>query len=122
VAGLGVNALGHAHPRIVKATREQAARVIHISNLYYNEYQGQLAERLCQLSGSNFDRRFLFELWNRGMEAPSSWRVSLDIKAAAMPSRNWWRCRVRITGGRLAPCPLTGQESIAKVLSRCSKT
>src|SRR6266705_6608480 len=51
VAGLGVNALGHAHPRIVKAIREQAAKVIHISNLYYNEYQGQLAERLCHLSG-----------------------------------------------------------------------
>ncbi len=51
VAGLGVNALGHAHPRIVKAIREQAARAIHLSNLYYNEYQGRLAEKLCQLSG-----------------------------------------------------------------------
>src|SRR6266705_4304994 len=51
VAGLGVNALGHAHPRIVKIIREQAARVIHLSNLYYNEYQGQLAEKLCGLSG-----------------------------------------------------------------------
>ena len=51
VAGLGVNALGHAHPRIVKVTREQAARVIHLSNLYYNEYQGRLAEKLCGQSG-----------------------------------------------------------------------
>src|ERR1700733_14139027 len=51
VAGLGVNALGHAHPRIVKTIREQAARAIHVSNLYYNEYQGCLAEKLCQLSG-----------------------------------------------------------------------
>jgi acetylornithine/N-succinyldiaminopimelate aminotransferase len=51
VAGLGVNALGHAHPRIVKAIRQQAGRVIHVSNLYYNEFQGLLAERLCQLSG-----------------------------------------------------------------------
>src|SRR5207253_9486967 len=51
VAGLGVNALGHAHPRIVKIIREQAARAIHLSNLYYNEYQGQLAEKLCGLSG-----------------------------------------------------------------------
>src|SRR5271166_3963305 len=51
VAGLGVNALGHAHPRIVKAVREQAARAIHLSNLYYNEYQGRLAEKLCALSG-----------------------------------------------------------------------
>ena len=51
VAGLGVNALGHAHPRVVKAIREQCARAIHFSNLYYNEFQGRLAEKLCQLSG-----------------------------------------------------------------------
>jgi acetylornithine/N-succinyldiaminopimelate aminotransferase len=51
VAGLGVNALGHAHPRVVKAIREQAVRAIHFSNLYYNEFQGRLAEKLCQLSG-----------------------------------------------------------------------
>src|SRR5208283_3282739 len=68
VAGLGVNALGHAHPRIVKAIREQAARVIHISNLYYNEYQGQLAERLCQLSGFNFDRVFFSNSGTEAME------------------------------------------------------
>ncbi|PYX96253.1 MAG: aspartate aminotransferase family protein, partial [Acidobacteria bacterium] len=33
VAGLGVNALGHAHTRIVKAIREQSGRIIHLSNL-----------------------------------------------------------------------------------------
>src|SRR5438105_10873211 len=41
VAGLGVNALGHAHPRIVKVIREQAARAIHLSNLYYKRISGQ---------------------------------------------------------------------------------
>jgi len=51
IAGLGVNALGHAHPRIVKTIREQAAKLIHVSNLYYHEYQGELAEKLCTLSG-----------------------------------------------------------------------
>ncbi|SPE45444.1 Acetylornithine aminotransferase [Candidatus Sulfotelmatobacter sp. SbA7] len=51
VAGLGVNALGHAHPRIVKTIHEQSALAIHLSNLYYNEYQGLLAEKLCRLSG-----------------------------------------------------------------------
>jgi len=66
VAGLGVNALGHAHPRIVKAIREQAARVIHLSNLYYNEYQGQLAGRLCQLSG--LDRVFFSNSGTEAME------------------------------------------------------
>jgi acetylornithine/N-succinyldiaminopimelate aminotransferase len=66
VAGLGVNALGHAHPRIVKIIREQAAKVIHVSNLYYNEYQGQLAERLCQLSG--LDRVFFSNSGTEAME------------------------------------------------------
>src|SRR5271167_2810148 len=64
VAGLGVNALGHAHPRIVKTIREQAARAIHLSNLYYNEYQGLLAEKLCLLSGM---QRAFFS--NSGTEA-----------------------------------------------------
>src|ERR1700686_3323620 len=53
VSGLGVNALGHAHPRIVKTIREQAAKLIHISNLYYHEYQGALAEKLCTLAGGS---------------------------------------------------------------------
>ena len=51
VSGLGVNALGHAHPRVVKTLREQAGRLIHVSNLYYHEYQGALAEKLCTFSG-----------------------------------------------------------------------
>ena len=66
VAGLGVNALGHAHPRIVKTIRDQAAKLIHISNLYYNEYQGRLAERLCQLSG--LDRIFFSNSGTEAME------------------------------------------------------
>jgi acetylornithine/N-succinyldiaminopimelate aminotransferase len=46
LAGIGVNALGHAHPRITKVIREQAGRLIHVSNLYYHEYTGPLAERI----------------------------------------------------------------------------
>jgi acetylornithine/N-succinyldiaminopimelate aminotransferase len=51
ITGIGVNALGHAHPRIVKVVREQAGRMIHSSNLYYHEYQGPLAKRLVEMSG-----------------------------------------------------------------------
>jgi acetylornithine/N-succinyldiaminopimelate aminotransferase len=51
ITGIGVNALGHAHPRIVKIIREQAALLIHSSNLYYHPYQGPLAQRLGQMSG-----------------------------------------------------------------------
>ena len=51
VSGLGVNALGYSHPRIVKVIRDQAAKVIHLSNLYYNQYQGPLAQKLVEASG-----------------------------------------------------------------------
>ena len=68
VSGLGVNALGHAHPRIVKTIREQAGKLIHISNLYYHEYQGALAEKLCTLLGSSFGNARAF-FSNSGTEA-----------------------------------------------------
>jgi len=51
IAGIGVNALGHAHPRIVKIIREQAALLIHCSNLYYHDFQAPLARRLAETSG-----------------------------------------------------------------------
>ena len=68
VSGLGVNALGHAHPRIVKTIREQAGKLIHVSNLYYHEYQGALAEKLCTLLGSSFGNARAF-FSNSGTEA-----------------------------------------------------
>lgn len=63
-AGIAVNALGHAHPNLVKAVAEQAAKVIHCSNLYYTEVQAQLIEKLATLSG--LDKVFLA---NSGAEA-----------------------------------------------------
>lgn len=51
ISGIGVNSLGHAHPRIMRVMREQAGLLIHSSNLYYHQYQGQLAEILARTSG-----------------------------------------------------------------------
>jgi acetylornithine aminotransferase/acetylornithine/N-succinyldiaminopimelate aminotransferase len=64
LGGIAVNALGHAHPRIVKAIRREAARAIHLSNLYHNEFQGPLARKLAEWSG--LDRVFFT---NSGTEA-----------------------------------------------------
>ncbi len=50
-AGIAVCALGHSHPAITAAVTEQAARLMHVSNLYYHELQGRLAERLVRLVG-----------------------------------------------------------------------
>jgi len=64
LGGIAVNALGHAHPRIVKVIRREAARAIHFSNLYHNAFQGPLAQKLSQWSG--MDRVFFS---NSGSEA-----------------------------------------------------
>lgn len=64
LAGIAVNVLGHAHPQLVKAIANQAAKLIHCSNLYYTEPQAALAARLSEISG--LDRVFLA---NSGAEA-----------------------------------------------------
>ncbi|MBI5084435.1 MAG: aspartate aminotransferase family protein [Acidobacteria bacterium] len=51
ITGIGVNSLGHAHPRITRVMKDQAGLLIHSSNLYYHEYQGPLAKKLCETSG-----------------------------------------------------------------------
>jgi len=64
LGGIAVNALGHAHPRIVKVIRREAARAMHFSNLYHNAFQGPLARKLAEWSG--LDRVFFC---NSGTEA-----------------------------------------------------
>jgi acetylornithine/N-succinyldiaminopimelate aminotransferase len=51
LAGIAVNALGYRHPRLVRALKEEAAGVWHVSNLFYIPAQGLLAERLVAASG-----------------------------------------------------------------------
>lgn len=51
LAGVAVNGLGHAHPKLVGALCNQAAKLIHTSNIYRIPEQEALAQRLCQLSG-----------------------------------------------------------------------
>ena len=64
LAGIAVNVLGHNYPPLVKAIAEQAAKVIHVSNLYYTEPQATAAAKLVKLSG--LDRAFFA---NSGAEA-----------------------------------------------------
>jgi acetylornithine/N-succinyldiaminopimelate aminotransferase len=56
LSGIGVNNVGHCHPRVVAAIREQAGRLIHVSNLFNTEANVSLAERLVSrsLGGSVF--------------------------------------------------------------------
>ena len=67
LAGIGVNALGYNHPRVKQVLRKQIKRPLHISNLFYHEYQGRLAEKLCKLSG--LDRAFFTNSGAESIEA-----------------------------------------------------
>ena len=56
LSGIGVNALGYAHPVLTRTIARQARLLVHTSNLFYHEYQGRLAAALTRISG--LDRAF----------------------------------------------------------------
>lgn len=74
LSGIGVNALGHAHPAIQAVIRRQAGRLIHVCNLFFHQYQAKLAGQLTKISG--LDRAFFS---NSGTEA---WEGALKFARA----------------------------------------
>ena len=80
LSGIGVNALGHNHPAIQATIRRQAGRLIHISNLFFHEYQAELAQELTRISG--LDRAFFC---NSGTEA---WEGALKLARAFAQTNN----------------------------------
>ena len=79
LSGIGVASLGHAHPALTSAIADQAATLLHVSNLFYHPLQGQLAERLANLSG--LSRAFFC---NSGTEA---------VEACLKFARRYWYTR-----------------------------
>src|SRR5206468_1492912 len=76
LSGIGVAALGHAHPALARALAEQAQTLVHTSNLFYHPFQGEVAERLATLSG--LPRAFFC---NSGTEA---------VEACLKFARRYW--------------------------------
>jgi acetylornithine/N-succinyldiaminopimelate aminotransferase len=74
LSGIGVNALGYAHPVITRTIAQQSRLLVHTSNLFYHEYQGRLATALTRISGA--DRAFFT---NSGTEA---WEAALKLARA----------------------------------------
>ncbi len=74
LSGIGVNALGYGHPAILQAIQEQSAKLIHSSNLFFHEFQAELAELLIGISG--MERAFFC---NSGTEA---WEGALKLARA----------------------------------------
>ncbi len=80
LSGIGVNALGHGHPAIRKTLQRQASKLIHVSNLFFHEYQAELAKKLTKISG--MDRAFFC---NSGTEA---WEGALKLARAYARTQN----------------------------------
>jgi acetylornithine/N-succinyldiaminopimelate aminotransferase len=80
LSGIGVNALGHGHPAIRAVLTRQAGKLIHVSNLFFHEYQAELAKRLTKISG--LDRAFFC---NSGTEA---WEGALKLARAHARAQN----------------------------------
>jgi predicted acetylornithine/succinylornithine family transaminase len=76
LSGIGVASLGHAHPGLARAIADQAATLLHTSNIFYHPLQGELAERLANLSG--LPRAFFC---NSGTEA---------VEACLKFARRYW--------------------------------
>jgi acetylornithine/N-succinyldiaminopimelate aminotransferase len=74
LSGIGVNALGYAHPALTRTIAKQSRLLVHTSNLFYHEYQGRLAAALTKISG--MDRAFFT---NSGTEA---WEGALKLARA----------------------------------------
>jgi acetylornithine/N-succinyldiaminopimelate aminotransferase len=87
LAGIAVNALGHAHPVFVEAVATQAARLAHVSNFFSSRPQLELAERLTRLSGAAETGRVWFG--NSGAEANEA-----AFKLARLNNHNGARTRV----------------------------
>jgi acetylornithine aminotransferase/acetylornithine/N-succinyldiaminopimelate aminotransferase len=74
LSGIGVSALGYAHPAVEAAIATQSKKLLHTSNLFYHEYTAELALRLTEISG--LDRVFFC---NSGTEA---WEAALKLARA----------------------------------------
>lgn len=75
LAGIAVNSMGYAHPKIIAAIEEQVHKYMHLSNYFYQDVQIELAEKLCEKSGHS---RVFFS--NSGTEA---------IEGAIKLARRW---------------------------------
>jgi predicted acetylornithine/succinylornithine family transaminase len=107
--GWGVSGLGHCHPRVVSAVKEQAAKMLHISNNFYNVKQAQLAEEIAKAA---FPSRCFF--CNSGAEASEA-----AVKFARKYGKDTGRyeiisMRQSFHGRTLAGIAVTGQEKVQK--------
>ncbi|GAB6065004.1 aspartate aminotransferase family protein [Aquifex pyrophilus] len=80
ISGIGVNSLGHSHPKVVKTIKEQSEKLLHVSNLYENPWQEEVARKLVR----EFHAEGKVFFSNSGTES---------VEAAIKLARKYWRDR-----------------------------
>ena len=110
LAGIAVNALGHAHPALVEAVSRQVATLAHVSNYFATPPQLELAERLCSISGAGERGRVYFS--NSGAEA-----IEAAIKLARLNRGDGSRRRIialhnSFHGRTMGSLSLTGKPAL----------
>ncbi len=109
-SGISVLNAGHSHPKVVAAVQEQAAKLFHVSNLFYNENQARLAERLSGVFGGGAKCFFC----NSGAEANEG-QVKLARLWGHERGRHEVICMQNSFHGRtLAMAAATGQDKVKK--------
>ena len=103
-AGIAVNCLGYAHPRLVRELQDQVAKLTHVSNVYYTENQARLAQLLAENSCG--DRVFFA---NTGAEAKKYF-----VEKGMPEKREFITLRNSFHGRTLATVAATGQEKYQK--------
>jgi predicted acetylornithine/succinylornithine family transaminase len=111
VAGIATLNVGHCHPTVVGAIQEQAEALMHVSNLYYTENQGRLAQKLSELAYAGKGKCFFA---NSGAEANEAM-----IKLARLWGSESGRYEIvtlkkSFHGRTLATAAATGQEKVQK--------
>jgi len=116
LAGIAVVCLGHSHPAVVKAVQEQAARLMHVSNYFYVDGKGALAEKISDLAnnGASEPEKYRTFFANSGAEANEG-AIKLARRYADMTGRPEAKTIVFLQksfhGRTLATLAATGQPS-----------
>lgn len=114
LAGIAVNSVGHCHPAVVEAIQDQAAKLLHVSNLYYISWQAELAELMCCVSG--MEKAFFT---NSGAEANEcALKIARQYaKGISIDKVGFVGCRNSFHGRTLGTLTLTGQEKYQKAFT-----
>lgn len=112
VSGVAVNCLGHCSPVIIKAIQEQSCKLMHVSNLYWNEKQMELAEKLCKLGG--FSGAFFCNSGTEAVESAIKFARKYGKQKGGASKNEIIYMKNSFHGRTLGALSVTGQEKYQK--------